>query len=169
VLSLVATDRVRLDLRVPQERFAQIDDATRVQVYADTLGDTPLPARIGARVPVNDPGARTFLLRLLVDDPEGRLLPGSSARAEIDLPAGSPALAVSRDALLRQPDGGYHLFVVEAGDGQSAPVARQRSVRVLRERDDRVAVAGDLKAGEQVVVRGNEALRDGQPVAPVGP
>ncbi len=167
VLALVATGSVRLDLRVPQERFAQIGDATRVRVYADTLGGEPLSARIGARVPVNDPGARTFLLRLLVDDPDGRLLPGASARAEIDLPAGAPALAVSRDALLRQPDGGHHLFVVETGE--AGPVARQRSVRVLRERGDRVAVDGELKAGEQVVVRGNEALRDGQAVEPVGP
>ncbi|MDH5824671.1 efflux RND transporter periplasmic adaptor subunit [Luteimonas sp. RD2P54] len=174
VLSLVATDRVRLDLRVPQERFAQLDDDAEVRVYADTLGDEPLPARIGARVPVTDPAARTFLLRLLVEQPGGRLLPGASARAEIDLPADAPALAVSRDALLRQPDGGHSLFVVEAGAGgddagAAGPVVRQRSVRVLRERGDLVAVSGDLQPGERVVVRGNEALEDGQPVAVAGP
>ncbi|WP_407353804.1 efflux RND transporter periplasmic adaptor subunit [Luteimonas sp. R10] len=167
VLSLVATDRVRLDLRAPQERFAQLDDDARVRVFADALGGAPLPARIGARVPVTDPGARTFLLRLLVDDPEARLLPGTSARAEIDLPAEAPALAVSRDALLRQPDGGHSLFVVE--DGEDGPVARQRSVRVLRERDELVAVSGDLQPGQRVVVRGNEALEDGQPVDVAGP
>ncbi|WP_237054665.1 efflux RND transporter periplasmic adaptor subunit [Marilutibacter chinensis] len=167
VLSLVATDRVRLDLRAPQERFGQLDDDAKVRVFADALGGTPLQARIGARVPVTDPGARTFLLRLLVDDPDGRLLPGTSARAEIDLPASAPALVVSRDALLRQPDGGYSLFVVE--DGEAGPVGRQRSVRVLRERDGLVAVTGDLSAGQRVVVRGNEALRDGQPVEIAGP
>ncbi|NZA27196.1 efflux RND transporter periplasmic adaptor subunit [Luteimonas sp. SJ-92] len=172
VLSLVATDRVRLDLRVPQERFAQLDDDAQVRAYADALGDTPLPARIGARVPVTDPGARTFLLRLLIHDPEARLVPGTSARAEIDLPAQEQALAVSRDALLRQPDGGYSLFVLEEAVVQEAavendearPVARRRSVRVLHERDDLVAVAGDLQPGQRVVVRGNEALTDGQPV-----
>ncbi|MEZ0471102.1 efflux RND transporter periplasmic adaptor subunit [Luteimonas salinilitoris] len=167
VLSLVATDRVRLDLRAPQERFGQLDDDAEVRVFADALGGAPLPARIGARVPVTDPGARTFLLRLLIDDPEERLLPGTSARAEIDLPAEAPALAVSRDALLRQPDGGHSLFVIEdvvVEDGEAGAVARQRSVRVLRERDDRVAVSGDLQPGQRVVVRGNEALTDGQPV-----
>ncbi|WP_149194405.1 efflux RND transporter periplasmic adaptor subunit [Luteimonas suaedae] len=176
VLSLVATDRVRLDLRAPQERFGQLDGDARVRVFADALGDAPLPARIGARVPVTDPGARTFLLRLLIDDPEARLLPGTSARAEIDLPAEAPALAVSRDALLRQPDGGHSLFVIEDAvaedavveDGETRPVARRRSVRVLRERDDLVAVSGDLQPGQRVVVRGNEALTDGQPVDVAG-
>lgn len=169
VLALVATGPIRLDLRAPQERFSQLDDDAAVRVYADALGGEPLPARIGARVPVTDPGARTFLLRLLVDDPEGRLLPGASARAEIDLPATTPALAVSRDALLRQPDGGYHLFVVEAGENADTAVARARTVQVVRERDDLVAVTGELAEGDRVVVRGNEALRDGQPVAPTGP
>ncbi len=163
VLSLVAIDRVRLDVRVPQERYAAIRDDTVIEVFADALGDIALPARIGAKVPVTDPGARTFLLRLLVEDPEGRLLPGTSARAEISLPASEPALAVSRDALLRQPDGGYSLFVVEAGEGD-ALVARQRTVRVLRDQGDEVAIGEGLAQGERVVVRGNEALRDGQAV-----
>lgn len=163
VLSLVATDRVRLDVRVPQERYGDIHEDSSVRVYADALGDAPLQARVGAKVPVTDADARTFLLRLLVEDPQGRLLPGTSARAEISLPASEPALAVSRDALLRQPDGGYSLFVAEAGkDGQM--IARQRTVRVLRDRGDEVAVGAGIKPGDRVVVRGNEALSDGQSV-----
>lgn len=173
VLALVATDRVRLDVQVPQERYADIDQDAEVTVVADALGDQPLRARVGAKVPVTDPGARTFLLRLLVEDPQGRLLPGTSARAEFALPAREAALAVPRDALLRQPDGGYSLFVVEeAGEGQRAGeaerdaglVARQRTVTVLRDQGDMAAVTEGLQPGERVVVRGNEALRDGQAV-----
>lgn len=162
VLSLVATDRVRLDLRVPQERFSQINGDTRVHVFADALGGTPLEARIGASVPVTDPGARTFLLRLLVNDPQGRLLPGTSARAEISLESGEPALAINRDALVRQPDGGYHVFVVD--DADDGPVALRRAVRVIHERDGQAAVAGALQAGQRIVIRGNESLQNGQRV-----
>lgn len=165
VLSLVATDRVWLDLRVPQERWDDLGSDIEATVYPDALGGVGLPARVGAKVPVTDPGARTFLLRLLLDDEQHRLLPGTSARAEIALPAGAAALAVSRDALLRQPDGGYSLFVVEAGEG--GPVARQRTVRVLRDQGEMVAIAEGLSAGERVVIRGNEALRDGERVRPV--
>lgn len=164
VLELVATDRVRLDLQVPQERFAALAGEAKVEVFPDALPGVALPARVEARVPVTDPQARTFLLRLRVDDAEGRLLPGTSARAVVSLPATEPALAVPRDALLRQPDGGYSLFVAQPeGEGF---VARQRTVRVLRDRGSRVAIAEGLAEGDRVVVRGNEALRDGQAIAP---
>ncbi len=58
-----------------------------------------LTARVVAKVLETQADARTFLLRLAVDDDQGRLLPGTSARAEI--------------ALLRQAGGGYSLYVVE--------------------------------------------------------
>lgn len=169
VLSLVAIDRVRLDLRVPQERFEQIDTDLQVRVFADALNGDSLPARIGARVPVTDPGARTFLLRLLVDDPQGRLLPGTSARAEIPLSQTDlDTVSISRDALLRQPDGSYSLYVVE-NDGTQT-VARRRLVQLLHERDGRVAIAStDVKDGEWIVIRGNEALTDGRAVDVVEP
>jgi RND family efflux transporter MFP subunit len=162
VLTLVALDEVWLDLRVPQERYGDLGDGVRIEVFPDALPGVRLPARIVAKVPVTQADARTFLLRLAVDDDQRRLLPGTSARAEIALPAAEPALAVPRDALLRQPDGGYSLYVVE-GSG-AALVARQRTVRVLRDQGDLVAISSGLAVGERVVVRGNEQLRDGSPV-----
>ncbi len=167
VLTLVATDRVRLDLRVPQERWLDIGDDAEVNVFPDALPGLSLPGSIGAKVPVTDPGARTFLLRLLIEDEQHRLLPGTSARAEIGLPASDGmALGVPRDALLRQPDGGYSLFVVE-DDGRGGLVARLRTVRVLLDRGTEVAVDQGLVPGDRVVIRGNEALRDGQAVRAV--
>lgn len=164
VLSLVATDGVRLDVRVPQERFRQIDVDAQVRVFSDALGGEPLLARIGTRVPFTDPGDRTFLLRLLIDDPQGRLQPGTSARAEISLPqVDTSAVAISRDALLRQPDGSHSVYALEDDDGR--PVAHRRTVRVLHEQDDRITISGgSVKAGDRIVIRGNEALTDGQSV-----
>lgn len=162
VLRLVALDTVWLDLRVPQERHADLAGDIEIKVHPDALPGSAFPARVLARVPVGEADGRTFLLRLAIEDAQGRLMPGTSARAEISLPAGEPALAVPRDALLRQPDGGYSLFVVVEEGGRL--LARQRSVRVLRDQGERVAVASGLSAGERVVVRGNEQLRDGDPV-----
>lgn len=162
VLTLVATDRVRLDLQAPQERFVDLDDDVRIVVLPDALPGVELDGQVQARVPVTDASARTFLLRVLVDDPEGRLLPGTSARARILLPPDDASVGVPRDALLRQPDGGFSVFVVEGDD--DATVVRQRSVRVARDRGEMVAVSEGVADGERVVVRGNEALSDGQRV-----
>ena len=158
VLELVALDPVRLDVRAPQERFADIGPHTPVTVLPDSRPGVRLDGRVAARVPVSDPAARAFLVRVVIDDPgpAGDLLPGTSAIALFQLDDGKPRLLVPRDALLRHPDGGHSLFVVADGRAQRRPVT------LGPEGPDGVAIRTGLDAGERVVIRGNEALRDGQ-------
>jgi multidrug efflux pump subunit AcrA (membrane-fusion protein) len=68
---------------------------------------------------------------------------------------------VPRDALTRYPDGSRSAFVVAREDGRE--LARERRVRVGRVGTE-VEVLEGLESGDRVVVRGNEALRDGQAV-----
>jgi RND family efflux transporter MFP subunit len=161
VMELVATDRVRLDVQAPQERFGSIREDAPVEVLIDTRGGQSLPGRVAARVPVSDPTARTFLVRILVDDAGGRLLPGTSATAVIPLPGAETALIVPRDALLRYPDGTHSVFVVrEASGGATAEERRVKLGRIGAQ----VEVLEGISAGERVVIRGNESLRNGQAV-----
>ncbi len=165
IFELVATDRVRLDVQAPQERFAALNSATKVSVLPDALPGTRLPGRIVARVPVSNASSRTFLVRILVDEAAGRLLPGTSATAVIGLPGRQSALLVPRDALSRYPDGSHSVFVVVSEKGRV--LARERRVKVGRSAAQ-VEVLDGLAAGDRVVVRGNETLRNGQPVRVVG-
>ncbi len=166
VIDLVATDRLRLDVQAPQEYFAQIAEDSPVKIRAHARTDRTLTGRISALVPIGSQDARTFLVRILIEDPKHRLLPGASATAEIDLHGSTPAFAVPRDALLRYPDGTHSLYVVVEEGGQL--VVRERRVRIGRGAQQ-VEVLEGLNAGERVVIRGNETLRDGQPVEITGP
>jgi RND family efflux transporter MFP subunit len=161
VLELVALDRVRLDVQAPQERFASIREDASVRVYSDSLRGDSLPGRIVARVPVSDPTARTFLVRVLVDDGSDQLLPGTSATAVIGLPGSKDALVVPRDALLRYPDGTYSVFAVRDVEGRSTAV--ERPVKLGRSGTEAEILEG-IEPGDRVVVRGNERLRSGQAV-----
>src|SRR5690606_31773787 len=53
VLELVALDPVRLDVRAPQERFADIGPHTPVTVLPDSRPGVRLDGRVAARVPVS--------------------------------------------------------------------------------------------------------------------
>lgn len=168
VLELVAIDRVRLDVQAPQERFGDIDADAEVIVRPDTASTLELPGRIIARVPVaGETGARSFLVRILVEEEAHRLLPGTSATASIRLhvTARDGIVQVPADALLRHPDGGYSLFTVDGGE---EAVAHRHPVRIGRRASGMVEIVEGLPPGLPVVIRGNERLLDGQRVRVTG-
>lgn len=160
VLNLVAVDELWLDVRVPQEYWSDMAEELSVEAVADAAPDRSLDARVHARVPVNNPTARTFLLRLLIQDDSGSIIPGMSARVSIKLPGSGSVMLVPRDAIIRYPDGTTTLWIIPAGSNQ----ARQRQVEVVRNLGDQVELAGELASGDRVVVRGNEALSEGETV-----
>lgn len=162
VLELVTVDDLWLDVRVPQQYWTRIDADTQLVAFADPAPDTSLDVRLHARVPVNDPAARTFLLRLLVHDETGDITPGMSARVQISLPGTSAVTLVPRDAIIRYPDGTTTIWVVETADGRE--VARQREVELLRVVGEYAELAGELEPGRRVITRGNEVLSEGEPV-----
>lgn len=84
-----------------------------------------------------------------------------SAHGVLQLDAGRTGVVVSRDALLRYPDGRVTVWVVE-GDGDGASVT-ERQVKTGVVFDGRIEIEG-LAAGTRVVTAGNEALQEGQAV-----
>ena len=70
---------------------------------------------------------------------------------------------MSRDALLRFPDGRITVWVVD--DREERPVVREQAVQTGFEFDGQVEITNGLSEGDLVVTRGNEALQDGQAVS----
>lgn len=162
LLELVATDALRIDVQVPQERFAALARDVRVEVRADADPQRAIPGRIEARVPVADLGARSFLVRVAVSDPPPALRPGMSVRVQFDLPGGREALSIPRDAVVRFPDGSTIVWVL--GPGQGGESVIRKPVALGAQRGDSVVVLDGLAAADRVVVRGNEGLKEGQRV-----
>ena len=163
LVELVATEGLRFDFRVPQTYYARLDSDTRVDLTLDAVPDEIVSGRVQSIVPVKDPGARTFLLRVVSDVSHGLpVTPGMSARAALRIDAGREAVVVPRDALLLYPDGRRTVWVVESA-GDELTVREQR-VDAGLEFDGFVEIRGGLEAGLRIVTRGNEALRDGEVV-----
>ncbi len=161
LFELVALKPLRIDVQMPQERFADVTPGTPVTVLPDALPGTRLDGRVEARVPVGDAVARTFLVRILVEDPGERIVPGMSAHVRFDLTDDTRGVSVPRDALVRSADGTTEVWLaVSADDGKV--VARKRSVVAGRSLGDRIAIERGLAPGDRIIVRGNERLRDGQ-------
>jgi RND family efflux transporter MFP subunit len=162
VLELVAVERLRLDLQVPQSYFGRVGPGTKAILRLDALPGAPIHARVTEAVPVSDPSARTFMARVSLDNAERRLTPGMSARATLSMPTGRKGVVVPRDALIRYPDGRISVWVAE-GSGATRRV-REHQVEIGLMFTGRAEITSDLDAGTPVVVRGNETLQEGQQV-----
>ena len=160
VFTLVSLDDLRLDLRLPQEHLKNMDHLRQVEIIPDAIPDTKLSARVDAQVPVGDE-SRSFLLRLAADGDSHRLLPGTSARAHFIFEHSQNAVLLPRDALLRNADGSFSVFVVVDGK------AERRRLKLGEPGSDGYLIREGLQAGEQVVIRGNELLREGEQVTVV--
>lgn len=164
LLELVATEGLRFDFRVPQDYYPGIDEGTGVTVRLDAVPGLELEGRIQAVVPVKDPSARTFLLRVVSEDAgSGLATPGMSAHGALFIDTGRRGIVVPRDALLRYPDGRTTVWVVETGG--EPPRVRERRVETGLEFEGLVEIRSGIEAGALVVTRGNEALQDGQAVS----
>lgn len=163
VFELVATENVRVDFNVAEDYLAQIANETTVNFSLNVEPDTVYNGPIGAIVPVLNPTARTFLLRVLADPTYIHISPGMSAKALLQLPTGRSGIIVPKDALLRYPDGRVMVWIAEQKDDTWS--VTERKVKTGVSFDRFIEIKEGLTSGERVVVRGNEALQNGQQVS----
>ena len=167
LLELVAVDGLRYDFRVPQNYYPDVSADTLIDISPDAAPEESIPGDIIAIVPVNDPAARTFLLRAVAAEGHGLpVTPGMSARGALHLDTGREAVVVPRDALIRYPDGRITVWALQTA-GEAATVTEQR-VETGLEFDGLVEIVSGIEAGTRVVTRGNEALQSGQTVTVTG-
>lgn len=102
--------------------------------------------------------ARTgdVMLRILVNNPQRQLLPGMYVRARVPRGAPSSALVLPQQAVLRSAGGQAYAWVV-GSDGKAVI----RTLEIDGSVDRQWLVRHGLKAGEKVVVEGQERLQEG--------
>ena len=162
VLTLVAVDDLRIEFRVPQEYYSSIDKQTTLDVTLDAFPEREFAGTIDAVVPVSDPISRTFLIHVIVDAGNARMTPGMSVHGKLQLSTGRQGVVISRDAILRYPDGRITVWVINP-DSEPATVS-EKHVTTGHSFDGLITIREGIDAGDVIVVQGNESLQDGQQV-----
>ena len=106
-----------------------------------------------------DQNTSAVTLRAEFPNPRGDLLPGMYAKAVIEEGVIDQAVLVPQPAVSRDSTGKPVAFVVDA-DGKLA----QRALTTERAIGDQWLVGSGLKAGDRLVVEGQQKARPGQPV-----
>jgi RND family efflux transporter MFP subunit len=156
VLVLVDDERVEVIVAGSADLVQRVQTETEAVIR---LGTKEVPARVEGIVRALDPTTRTARLRLVPESTPSWLLPGLSVDVAFEIEHEDEGVIVPRDAIVYGVAGNR---IVVVRDGKAEPV----SIEVVAAADAEALVRGEgLSVGEQVVVRGNERLRPGQPVA----
>ncbi len=154
VARLVNIEELEVTARAPDGLLAAVHPGDEISV---SNGAETAKAKVRAVVPVGDTISRTLELRLVLPKTDWHI--GSAVQVSLPRSAPKRVVAVDRDALILRADR-VSIFVIGADN-----LSKQIDVELGAAEGDLIEVIGDIRAGDKVVIRGGERLRDGQKVA----
>ena len=157
VVDLVDLGKIKIAVDVPEYYVVMIAPQKEVKVRVKSIFDKLSAGKIDAILPQGDPDSRTFPVMIVIENPGHKIKSGMEAMVTFNLAEQTNALLVPKDAVVTAGD---NRLVFMVADGKAVPVP----VKIIGYYDGDVAIEGNLAPGSQVVIRGNERLRPGQPV-----
>ncbi|HUQ12100.1 MAG TPA: efflux RND transporter periplasmic adaptor subunit [Steroidobacteraceae bacterium] len=142
---------------VPERELARLKPGQTATIAVDALAGRAFPAVVKLVSPTVDAATATFKVTLEVTDPKGDLKPGMFSRVGIVFERRAETLTIPRVALI-DTDGSANVFVV--ADGKAV----QRAIKTGLSNAGKIEVTEGLAGSEQVVVVGQNGLKDGNPV-----
>ncbi len=139
---------------VPEGQSGAVKQGMQAEVRLDALPGATLPAEVVRVYPELDPRMRTRTIEISVKD-NANLAPGMFGRVRLILESVDEAVTIPVQAVLVTPTGARVAFV--AADGKAV----QRKVETGIEESGRVQILSGLKPGENVIIAGQEKLKDG--------
>ena len=144
VVTIVRIHPLRLRLPIPERAASEVHAGQKVLVRVDQDATT-YEGRISRISPAIDPTNRTQMIEAEVPNPNGLLLPGAFARAEVVTIAAEPALFVPASSLVTFA-GIQKVLTIEDGRVAEKPVQTGRTT------DDRIEITAGLEASDQVII-----------------
>lgn len=171
IMKIVDIDRVFIELPVPEKDILYFSKGQKVNIETSTTGlakcDNVKESEgeshcwfsgvIDYISMTADSSTRTYLVKLLVENPDTMLRPGMIVRAHLVRRDLQEAIAVPFFTLLDR-EKSKAVFVVEDG------VARSREVQYGSFEKGLVEITNGLKFGEKLILVGQRGLVDGQKV-----
>jgi len=152
-LEMMSSGDLEIVAQIPFKYKSVIQPGKRWE-YMDQMGQTH-EAEVDRFIPAATSNSR--LIQVYLNDLSGQLLPGEPIMLRVPETLPSEVKTVPRDALVLRRTGA-HVFVVKEGKAIKVEVTTGLAQGEL------IAVSGDLAVGDEVVIRGNERLRDQQDV-----
>ena len=131
----------------------------RVRLFLEDGSQYPGEGSLQFRDVTVDPTTGSVILRIIIPNPKGVLLPGMFVRAVVEEGVNPRALLIPQQAVQRDPKGNPLTLIVD-GEGK----VQQKMVTLDRAIDAAWLVTAGISAGEQVIVEGLQKVKPGMTV-----
>lgn len=147
---------VKIEFHVP-EKYSNVIHTGSQQTFTTPADQTEFKTTVVAKAASLSTDTRTLLVRGITANPQGKLLPGQSARITLSLNTSANSLAVPSQALIPSPRG-YVVFVAKNDKAEARPVQiGQRST-------GQVEILQGLTPGDTVITSNLLRLSPGAPL-----
>lgn len=157
VVTVAQLDPVKVTINIPENMIAKVKEGQQVQVKVQALGNQSFSATIARINPVEDVSSKSYQAEVDIPNPHEQLKAGMVANVTVKGLTPRKGLVIPTSALVQTADGAK-VFTVENN------VAHQHLLKLGTIESQQVEVLQGVKAGDQVVISGQELLSEGTPV-----
>jgi multidrug efflux pump subunit AcrA (membrane-fusion protein) len=161
VFSIVELNPVKVRVAVPEADIAKVKYGARTEVTAPSLAGRRFEGKVGIIGVASDPASRTYTVKIIVPNPGPVLLAGMVAEARVFDSAKARVLTVPGEAIVPDPQGAPNVYVYFPDRKR----VYARRVEVGSPVGKEVEIRSGLQGDEQIVVAGQQKLREGSLVA----
>lgn len=155
VVRISNEDVLKIVVSVSEKDFILIKKGMSVEIRVDAFPDKIINGTVTIISPTINPQTRTGEIEIHIKNSERILRAGMFAKVKLYL-GKREALVVSRDALMKIPGtGDFFVYVAEGGR------AVQKNLQTGTRQGEIIEVISGIKGGEQLIVTGQNRIREG--------
>ncbi|MGE4553304.1 MAG: efflux RND transporter periplasmic adaptor subunit [Desulfovibrionaceae bacterium] len=158
VAEIVDIRRIEVEMEAPELDVRYLNAGTQARVTVDAYPDAVWAGQVTFVAYKADETTKTFRVKVLVDNADGRIRPGMLARVSVLRRVVEDAVTAPLHALVDR--GGERLVYVVTAEGK----ALGRPVQIGVIGADRVQIVSGLEPGDRLIVSGQNAVEDGMRV-----
>ena len=147
---------VKVFINVSESLYSYITKGMNVDVEFDALPDQNFAGKVSRITPMIDPQTRTFEVEVTVANAKEQIKPGMYARVEMTYGTRKNVVVPDRSVVKMMGSGDRFIYVYKA-DG----TVSYQKVELGRRMNDKYEVLSGVADGDEVVVTGQVALKDG--------
>jgi membrane fusion protein (multidrug efflux system) len=164
VMTLVDIRRVNVKISVPEKEIGHTSIGQPATIQLPAMDDEIYHGKVAERGVVANPISHTYDVRIMVENPAEKIMPGMIGRVYIGESDPMTMIVVPLNTVSEDGNGGKFVYLADPTSGK----AIRRSVTTGPVRDFGVVITHGLQAGDRLITEGYQQLNENVNIKIVG-